>query len=619
MRFLSLLAMLFLAGCGCCAGMGEIQRAFAREAERAEYQEQVAAEREAATKALPEFERAWREQDFAKVADLANGVARAFESDNYHDAPRAWFYVRVATACERIGAIDRAIDYWNSVADEACDPDAEQAWTRLMVQAGRRANGAPDLEELKQRVLDGDAGDPGPKAKHWLVLGDRWLGEGGKKQAAMCYRYGTENARQGDRPALVTSGLLREARALAADELFEVAARKLQQIERLPVPPALDFATQLAAVQEAVAADRRVRVAKALGDFTFPEDVDLASALAGAKGVTIARNGAVATIRCVGGSAVTVRAEVARPAGTFDPWRRCMVLHDVATAPDVALLFANGDLFVGSDALIGSGLYLSAERPATIGPCRFGIPLERATVPTEVVQQTEQRDGDWLVVATYSDGSSWIGTAVRDGGRLIPHGYGLLIRPDSGYFVGQMQDGQPEEGGYLTNDGNSELYSAGALVEKVVGTGRFENARTELKCEAGDCIEYFDRRNGTTLEFDRVTYFKSKIDLDRLAQNRDREDAARRFQEARLASEARQPTAAEESDPARSLEYYQQLYGCCARCDGSGSVYVWGTVKEVMVWSYELNTGGSWVNKNLVTSGSVEACASCNGTGVSLH
>ncbi|MSR47155.1 MAG: hypothetical protein EXS13_08830 [Planctomycetes bacterium] len=362
-----------------------------RDAEIAEYQEQVAAEREAARKVLPEFERAWREQDFAKVADLANGL------------------------------------------DQAFDPDAKQAWTRLMEKNGRFANGAPTKADLEARLFGLEhSDDQAAHAAAWLAWGDCWTEEGCHQQSALCYRSGTAYARKGSRPAVVTSGLLRQARALLAAGHFEVVARKLQQISGRAVPPALEFEAQIAAVKEAVAADRAARVAKELGDFIFPADVVFPGALARAKGVTIERDGAMAKIRRADGALATVRVDVARPLGSRDPWPCCMVLEGVASAPDVALLFANGDLFIGADSLIGSGLYLSAERPATVGPCRFGIPLERATGAIDETVHAELSDGEVSVAAKYADDSGYVGTAVRDGGRLIPHGYGLMFRPEEG-------------------------------------------------------------------------------------------------------------------------------------------------------------------------------------------
>lgn len=115
-----------------------------------------------------------------------------------------------------------------------------------------------------------------------------------------------------------------------------------------------------------------------------------------------------------------------------------------------------------------------------------------------------------------------------------------------------------------------------------------------------------------------MTFLKTKTDLDRLAQIGARAEAARRFQEERLASEARQREADAEPAAAQSPEYYQELYGCCLRCDGTGSLYVAGGASQEMVWSA---TGGSdsrggWIMGTVHRSGTLETCHRCDGTGV---
>ncbi len=252
------------------------------------------------------------------------------------------------------------------------------------------------------------------------------------------------------------------------------------------------------------------------------------------------------------GRRFTIGADVDTASGTLDPFRRCMRLKGVLADDEEALLFDNGDLFLGDESFDGSGLYHSATRPAAIGPTRFGVPMERANAVATSAVFSPTGDGSHNVALTFADSVGFVGAARQDGELWRPLGYGLMTLPEIGRFAGKLADGRPQEGCLLRNEGFVEFWDGGKLARTVDGDGVHESPRAALVATDDDTIEYFDRSSGVTILWDRLSFLDTRVDHDRLAQWRASEVQRREREEirARWAAEDEQRRAQREADQA---------------------------------------------------------------------
>jgi hypothetical protein len=607
-------------------------------------------------------------------------------------------HVEIAEMLEKTGDLAGAEEKLRATVRWSQDPDLVREWLRVLAASGRReevqaelsrpsTEGAkdPDAVVLLLAMLHEtvpaetwfatanlawpglcDQGNFAQAAGVLLLMADHVAEQKNFAAATLIARIAGSKPREAanDSKSLLSyerlqaTALLREASFLAACEVPWRAGSNLKHLADLPPGLARGFEERRRAVEEAARLGTEADLERRREGFEFPADVTLAGALERAAGIDVKRDGAFAQLRLPDGREWTVRADLPNSAGRFDPFRRCLRFEEVVAAPDVALLFPEGDLFLGRDALLGDGLYLSPARPAALEPCRFGLPFDRANSITDAASFSEQPDGSFNVALGFPGGYGFVGGAMRDGDRWLPLGHCLLTLPDWSLYVGKTFEERPVDGARLLVDGSAEFWADGKLVEVVTRDDDFANDRFEVRMRDGDSIEYFDRRTGIRLEWDNITLFSSGVDTARLAawqqseeQRREREAVAARWaaeererkrqreeemaahqrwideQNARIRAEriAQGLPPDVEETPSRSrieaFNFHDTLNGggpsdLCVRCKGAGENYVWGDVKQQVVWRNAGATPGGWVDATIHTSGHMEMCTLCDGTGI---
>lgn len=666
LRILALSALLALPSCFCCLFSPEVWSAI----DASDDGESLAA-----------FEQAWTEQRFADAAAIADDASGAVGGDE-----RGRFLMRAAFACEQAEEWDDALAWYDRASSEYRDPDATRSWKRLAVftetlddalRAAEREDPAarrrdkwalrfvlaeefslpPEQFRATLNALWLDLANQGfesEAAEVLLVMADSHAAERSWSNAEIAARIAARYARKYDEP-LAAAAYLREARWWLAEGFDWQAAHKLRRLAACRPGIALDFAQQVAEVQAAVAVAGTARREKAEGEFTFPADVSVAQTLAHVVGAAVERDGSLAHITLPDGRRFTIGTEVDAASGTLDPFRRCMRWKGGSSGDEEVLLFANGDLFLGEDAFAGSGLYLSATRPAAFGPCRYGQPMARANAVVEASTHGELADGSANVALEFADGTGFVGVARRDGELWLPLGHGLMTLPDHGIYIGKLVEGRPDDGCLLRADGKIEFFADGVRIDTVDGDGTRADDDAELFARDGDEIRYFDRDTGVSLQWDRLSFFQAEVDAARLAQWRDSEVKRREREEilARWAAEDAERRAQREAERAEHLreieEYNAQVRAerlaaglpefdspsassggfdflgalegdadsdLCVRCRGAGENYVWGGASQQMVWRTSGASSGGWVDATVHTSGHMERCTLCDGTGL---
>ncbi len=676
-RSLALAALLALPSCFCCLFSPEVW-------------EQVASADDA--EELAAFELAYAEQRYADALDHADEALAAQGGSDF-------LHLQIAECHEKVGDFAAAEEQLFSAVRWSQEPTVARWWLRMVEAGGRRSAVQAELTQaahekdpaivlplllLLQATVDAETwkatansawfglagqGNYPETAAVLLLMADFHAEQESYGDAAMMARIASRYLRgaAADPKRLISyeqlqaAALLREARFLIDHEMPWRAGAKLAQLARLP--PGLSAGTAAGFEQER----REVEAAAQRGTLAdlerrregleFPADVTLAAALARAKGVTVEPRGGLTAVRLPDGREWTIRVDFPNSAGRFDPFRRCLRFEGVVAAPDVALLFPDGDLFLGRDALLGDGLYLSAGRPATLEPCRFGLPFDRANAIAKASEFSEQADGSFLVALGFPGGCGFVGNAMRDGERWLPLGHGLLTLPDWSLYVGKTFEGRPVDGARLLVDGSAEIWSDGQLVQVIQRDGTYGNERFELLVQDGDDVVYFDRKTGARIAWDNLTYLTTAVDLQSLAAWRQSEEQRREREAitARWAAEERerqQQRAAESADLQRwideqnerlraeriaqglspdgtapgsasslqDFDFQGMLDGgrddLCVRCNGAGENYVWGGVQQQLVWRESGASPGGWVDGTVHTSGHMAPCTLCDGTGI---
>lgn len=673
-RSLALVALLALPSCFCCLFSPEVWDQVARSDDAEE---------------LAAFDAAYAEQRFADALDHAD---EAF--DAVGEERSELLHVQVAECHEKVGDLEAAEAELFRTLRWSQDPAIARWWLRVVDARGRRATVQQELSRteqgkdpaivlplllLLQATIDAETwkatanaawyglaqqGNYPETAAVLLLMADFHAEQESFGESAMMARIASRylRAAETDPKRLISckrlqaASLLREARFLVAYDVPWLAGAKLKQLEKLPPGLAPGFEAERREVEAAAQRGTLADLERRREGFEFPADVTLASALARAKGVTIEPRGDLAAVRLPDGREWTIRADFPNSVGTFDPFRRCLRFEGVVASPDVALLYPNGDLFLGADALQGDGLYLSAARPAALEPCRFGLPLARANAVVKSASFSQQPDGSYLVALDFAGSCGFVGNAMRDGERWLPLGHGLMTLPDWSLFVGKTFEGRPVDGARMRVDGAAEFWSDGRLVEVATCDGEFGNDRFEARVRDGDEVEYFDRKTGARVAFDRLTFLDTGVDLERLAAWRQSEEQ-RREREAILArwaaEEAERQRQREEEAAAHqrwideqnaelraeriaqglppdgeegrqsyeAFDFEGMLDGpsdadLCVRCNGAGQNYVWGGAQQQLVWRESGATPGGWVDATVHTSGHMAPCTLCDGTGL---
>ncbi|MBL8840690.1 MAG: hypothetical protein JNL90_04070 [Planctomycetes bacterium] len=668
-RSLALVALLALPSCFCCLFSPEVWDQVARSDDAEE---------------LAAFDAAYAEQRWDEALDHADEAFDAVggeRSDLLH--------VQVAECHEKVGDLEAAEAELFRTVRFSQDPAIARWWLRVVEARGRRAAVQQELSRteqgkdpaivlplllLLQATVDAETwkstanaawfglagqGNYPETAAVLLLLADFHAEQKSPGESAMMARIASRYLRdaQADPKRLLSwerlqaASLLREARFLVDYGMPWRAGAKLARLADLPPGLAPGFAEERREVEAAAQRGTSADLERRREGFEFPADVTLASALARAKGVTVEPRGELMAVRLPDGREWTVRVDFPNSAGRFDPFRRCLRFEGVVAAPDVALLYPDGDLFLGRDALLGDGLYLSAVRPAALEPCRFGLPFDRANAITDATSFRQQADGSFRVALDFAGGCGFVGNAMRDGDRWLPLGHCLLTLPDWSLYVGKTFEGRPVDGARLLVDGSAEFWSEGQRVEVARRDGSFGNDRFEVRLRDGDEVEYFDRKTGARIAWDNLTYFDTDVDLERLAQWRQSE-VQRREREALMekwAAEERERQRQREAETAelrRSIDEenarlraervaqglspdfevpgfdFQGMLDSggrddlCVRCNGAGQNYVWGGAQQQLVWRERGASPGGWVDATVHTSGHMAICTLCDGTGI---
>lgn len=334
-------------------------------------------------------------------------------------------------------------------------------------------------------------------------------------------------------------------------------------------------------------------------------------------------------------------------AAAWDPLRNCYAWRPelVVAGPHLdhearLIIWPNGEVFLGEYRFAAKGAYFSPTKPPYFGLCRYGRPVTEAQRVARVVEEQALEGGESALHVEMADGGVFVGTGIVTEGQLFPTGFGRMVYPHEGAFIGRFTDGLPCDGVVLLPRGRREYLGNHETKVLYGGSGERHGERhwfdpvwaddyTEVKELGGGTWEYFDLRSGTTLTYNPGTgeYSESLspqrvVEWQNLLETYRQNRAAMRESELRARAEEEErkaaARAAEEAytprvSSGRAFQFMPREQDTrCIRCKGVGMIYVPPNVTQG--WTYSEVTK-STLDTQVHTSGHMEKCPWCGGTG----